>query len=112
MRYRDERDALRHRVDNLEQDLAVARKELEAKDDHEQQRRVLQLEERVGALRAMLSDVEHELAQVRAQKPARSRGLVAVAVGGGVALLAVLAAVFLIRSSAEPPRRCPFRSRS
>jgi hypothetical protein len=107
MRYRDERDALRHRVDNLEQDLAVARKELEAKDDHEQQRRVLQLEERVGALRAMLSDVEHELAQVRAQKPARSRGLVAVAVGGGVALLAVLAAVFLIRSSAEPPPPMP-----
>ena len=107
MRYRDERDALRHRVDNLEQDLAVARKELEAKDDHEQQRRVLQLEERVGALRAMLSEFEHELAQVRAQKPARSRGLVAVAVGGGVALLAVLAAVFLIRSSAEPPPPMP-----
>ncbi|WP_438017280.1 hypothetical protein WMF18_42025 [Sorangium sp. So ce315] len=52
MRYRDERDALRGRVDSLEEQLTTARKELEDRRDDDRATRVEQLERQIADRRS------------------------------------------------------------
>lgn len=108
MRYRDERDALRDRVGNLEADLADARKEIAEHCDDNRQARVAELESKVAQLRGMLSEVERELVEVRGAKaPPRSRRAPIVAAASVGVLVIGGGALLLAGSSAAPPPPMP-----
>jgi hypothetical protein len=65
MDYRDERDALRGRVESLEQDLAEARHELEAERGGDRDARIAQLERQLGRAQGMLETVRSELQEAK-----------------------------------------------
>ena len=89
MNYRDERNALRGRVDNLEQELQVAKKELEERrDEGEQEERVKQMEREMADARRQLDRLGAELAKVRGDEPRTSKAPLVVGI--------VVVAVFLL----------------
>ncbi len=65
MDYRDERDALRGRVENLEQDLASARGELARRGEGTGPQRIAELERRSAEARKLLDEINAELAALR-----------------------------------------------
>jgi hypothetical protein len=66
MDYRDERDALRGRVENLEQELGEAKRELSRRaDDGSRSARVARLEEQLADARRLLDDLGRELADAK-----------------------------------------------
>jgi hypothetical protein len=69
MEYRDERDALRGRVENLEQDLAAAREELARGGDDARERRIAELERQLADGRKLLDRLSTELEALRARPP-------------------------------------------
>ncbi|MGK3998149.1 hypothetical protein [Sorangium sp. So ce1024] len=102
MRYRDERDALRGRVDSLEEELATARKELEDRRDDDRAARVEQLERQMADARRVLDQLGRELDAVRG-RPRRRPSAAILALIAGLGLCAAVPVVVLLRSSSEPP---------
>jgi hypothetical protein len=109
MDYRDERDALRGRVDNLEQDLSAAREAL-AHDGADHQR-IADLERQSAEARRLLDQINRELEALRdGQKPTPVR---APAPGRGVrvagilvaCLIAAVGVLLFVRTQQAPPVR-------
>ncbi|XXT17080.1 hypothetical protein WME94_43315 [Sorangium sp. So ce429] len=90
MRYRDERDALRGRVDSLEEQLATARKELEDHRDDDRAARVEQLERQMEDARRVLDQLGRELDAVRG-RPRRSLAVPILALLAGLGICAMVA---------------------
>jgi len=112
MAYRDERDALRERVQSLEQNLGEAQKELsDARANEHKQARVEEIERRMREAERDLRMLSAELAAVRGvtPRPQGNKGtLVFVAAGAvlGLAPVAATAAFLLIgRPAPTPPPR-------
>src|SRR6185295_7400906 len=108
MEYRDERDALRGRVDTLEEQLATAKREIEASRGDDRDERVRALEQQVLEARRVLDRLERELSNVRG--PQRPTPPIAPILAGVLALFVagVGAAVFILRSpSPRPPPVAP-----
>ncbi|AUX48713.1 hypothetical protein SOCE26_102540 [Sorangium cellulosum] len=99
MQYRDERDALRGRVEGLEEQLAAARKELEDRRDDDRTARVEQIERQMAEARRVLDQLGRELDAVRG-RPKRSLA-VPLLVAATVLAGAAVAALMLGRSSSE-----------
>lgn len=109
MTYRDERDALRERVENLEEDLGEAERKLaEHKASEDKRARVEQIEQRMNEARRELDVLARELAAVRGDKPAPPRSnnarIVAV-VGASVGMLVAGAVVAFVAASRPAPVR-------
>ena len=73
MDYRNERDALRGRVENLEQQLDEAKGALLAQHDEDRAARVADLEQQLAAALDALREVRQELAETRAAREAPSQ---------------------------------------
>lgn len=101
MNYRDERDALRGRIEGLEQDLHDARRVQQ--DDAAKRARIEQIEARMRETEANLRAMRSELVALGA-KPQPKKNLVPVFIGMGAAVLVTaMAAVFFVRAPAPPP---------
>ncbi|WP_441289821.1 hypothetical protein ACSRUE_03800 [Sorangium sp. KYC3313] len=100
MQYRDERDALRGRVDSLEEQLAAARRELEEHRDDDRAARVEQIERQMAEARRVLDQLGRELAAVRGQ-PKRSSAVPLLVTMAGVGLCAMVASYLLARPARE-----------
>ncbi|WP_438040861.1 hypothetical protein [Sorangium sp. So ce128] len=100
MQYRDERDALRGRVDSLEEQLAAARKELEEHRDDDRAARVEQIERQMAEARRVLDQLGRELAAVRG-RPKRSSAVPLLVTMAGVGLCAMIASYLLARPARE-----------
>src|SRR4051794_36969090 len=99
MNYRDDREALHHRVNQLEDELRDARRDGEAESA-----------ERIAALEKKLSQQQAELARLRGDSPARS-GRAVIAVLLGLLLGAgLLSAPFAPRRSPPPPVPVPIQT--
>lgn len=86
MHYRDERDALRGRVANLEEQLVAARKEIEAHRDEDREARVAEIERQMAEARRLLDQLGRELDDVRGRPkrpPAGPRVVIGLALIGG-----------------------------
>jgi hypothetical protein len=104
MDYRDERDALRGRVENLEQELGDAKRELEAQRSDDKQARIAQIEKQMADARRMLDQLGRELTELRGGPPKGQTAAPTITAGVAVLLLGAGAAGFvLMRSSAPPP---------
>ncbi|WP_437570383.1 hypothetical protein [Sorangium sp. So ce542] len=107
MRYRDERDALRGRVDSLEEQLASARKELEDQGDEGRAARVEQLERQMDEARRVLDQLGRELDDLRG-RPRRSLIVPVLATIAGVGFCAMVAGYAMMRPESYaingPPR--------
>ncbi|WP_437724338.1 hypothetical protein [Sorangium sp. So ce861] len=108
MRYRDERDALRGRVDSLEEQLATARKELEDHRDDGRAARVEQLERQMDEARRVLDQLGRELDDLRG-RPRRSLIVPILATIAGVGFCAMVAGYAMMRPESYaingPPQR-------
>ncbi|WP_437975728.1 hypothetical protein WMF11_49235 [Sorangium sp. So ce295] len=100
MQYRDERDALRGRVDSLEEQLAAARKELAEHRDDDRAARVEQIERQMAEARRVLDQLGRELAAVRG-RPKRSSAVPLLVTMAGVGLCAMIASYLLARPARE-----------
>ncbi|XXX76819.1 hypothetical protein WMF30_55135 [Sorangium sp. So ce134] len=100
MRYRDERDALRGRVDSLEEQLAAARKELEDQRDDGRAARVEQLERQMAEARRVLDQLGRELDAVRG-RPRRSLVVPILGLLAGLGLCSMVAGYLLVRPAPE-----------
>ncbi|WP_437599564.1 hypothetical protein WMF28_42755 [Sorangium sp. So ce590] len=100
MRYRDERDALRGRVDSLEEQLAAARKELEGHRDDDRAARVEQIERQMAEAHRVLDQLGRELDAVR-EGPRRSLAVPILAMLAGLGLCAMVAGYALMRPASD-----------
>ena len=104
MVYRDERDALRSRVDNLEQQIEEARRE--ASRDVDRQAKVAELEARMREARSLIETLGREVEGLREPKSTQASG-----VQGKHAILVVAASLIIstsaffvyLRSRSKPP---------
>lgn len=101
MNYRDERDALRNRIDGLEQDLQEAKQAQQ--DDAAKRARIEQIEAQMRQTEENLRNMRAELASMGApQKP--QKNLVPLFAAMGLMVLAgAVAAVFLVRAPGPRP---------
>lgn len=101
MGYRDDRDALRAKVEGLERELDATKRELEAERGEDD--RVAEIERRMAEARAVLAELEAELARVRGRRGDETRArktlLIALvlAIGGGAA------AAYWVQVRSPPP---------
>jgi hypothetical protein len=102
MTYRDDREALHHRVAQLEQELQDARREGEEHGRDDAQARAAALEQRLAGMRAELETMGAELDALRGGKPRRGRGVILAAAGMAVVLVSGGAAALLLREPARP----------
>lgn len=103
MGYRDERDALRGRVGNLEQELHAAKKELEERrDEGDQGEKIKQIERQMAEARRHLDHLGAELAEVRGAAPKPNRAALLAGLAIGALSLAGVAGYVLLRSSSTP----------
>ncbi|MGK3988792.1 hypothetical protein WME99_37450 [Sorangium sp. So ce136] len=100
MHYRDERDALRGRVDSLQEQLATAKRELEDQRDDDRTARVAQLERQMADARRLLDQLGRELDQVRS-RPRRSLFVPVLALIAGLGICTSVAAYLLVRPAPE-----------
>ena len=102
MTYRDERDALRGRIQGLEQDLDDARRS--QKTDEEKRARIEQIEGRMREAEQDLKAAREELAKLRPAPPAQRRSPVAPFVVGIGALVSITAGAvaFLVARAPAP----------
>ncbi|WP_437306545.1 hypothetical protein [Sorangium sp. So ce388] len=96
MHYRDERDALRGRVDSLQEQLATAKRALEDQRDDDRTERVAQLERQMAEARRVLDQLGRELDQVRG-RPRRSLFVPVLAIIAGLGICSSVAAYLLVR---------------
>lgn len=108
MNYRDERNALRGRVDNLEQELQTAKKELEERrDEGEQEERVKQMEREMADARRQLDRLGAELAKVRGDEPRASKAPLAITIALGAVSLLAIAGYMMLRREPAPVLALP-----
>ena len=115
MDYRDERDALRGRVDNLEQDLQGAREQLARREPSGDAERLAELERQAAEARRLLERIEGEIQGLRPAPEAPPRKSSGSSRAGlwlfGAASLAALLGVYVVRRTRLPPpvvaRRLP-----
>ncbi|WP_437547759.1 hypothetical protein WME97_47575 [Sorangium sp. So ce367] len=100
MQYRDERDALRGRVDSLEEQLAAARKELAEHRDDDRAARVEQIERQMAEARRVLDQLGRELDAVRG-RPKRSSAVPLLVTVAGVGFCAMIASYLVARPARE-----------
>jgi hypothetical protein len=74
MDYRDERDALRGRVDNLEQEVGEARCGLDAQRGDDKEARIAQIEAQMAGAKRLLAQFGSELAELKGPPPALPEG--------------------------------------
>lgn len=94
MDYRDDRDAMRGRIENLEQDLAAANREIEERRRAQDPARLAELEAQLAEARRKLDDVGGELARLRGtRRPANALAVVigVMTIAGGVLGFSVFA---------------------
>ncbi|MRG91883.1 hypothetical protein [Polyangium spumosum] len=105
MTYRDERDALRGRIQGLEQDLDEARRSQQTAE--EKRARIAQIEGRMREAEVDLKAMRSELAALRGAPPPRKNSpvLFFVLAGGVAALGAAVSVVYLVASPPPPPAR-------
>jgi hypothetical protein len=103
MDYRDERDAMRGRIENLEQDLASANRELEERRRQQDPQRLAELERELAEARQKLDQVGGELERVKGKRPPNRAPIVIVTVAASVMLLGVVMGVFVFVRAAPPP---------
>lgn len=103
MDYRDERDALRGRVDNLEQQLGEAKRELDAQHGDDRQARIARIEQQMGQAQRLLDGLGTELAALQGKRPQRSPVLTIAVAVAMVTLGAGVAGFLMVRRAAEPP---------
>ena len=102
MNYRDERDALRGRIEGLEQDLDEARRAQQ--DDAVKRARIEQIEARMRETEQNMQAMRSELAALGAG-PKPKKNLVPLVIGMGVATaVAAMAGVFLMLAPRVQPR--------
>ncbi len=98
--YRNERDALKARADNLEQELRETWAELQARRGDNRDARVAQLEEQVARAQDLLQELERELrGRSRRRRALTALGLV-------VWTIAVTAAAWFVLRRVLPPLPC------
>ncbi|MDC3984228.1 hypothetical protein [Polyangium jinanense] len=103
MTYRDERDALRGRIQGLEQDLDEARRSQQTAE--EKRARIEQIEGRMREAEQDLQALRSELASLRGAPPPNKRARVLPFLIGGTFTLFALGGAFLaIVYKAPPPR--------
>jgi hypothetical protein len=109
MNYRDDREALHHRVAKLESELEEARREGEEHGRDEAQARAAELEKKLADMRKELETMSSELEALRAKAPppkvpAKVPALVPIVIGA-VAMLCLMMVIGIVfsRSSAPPP---------
>jgi hypothetical protein len=118
MDYRDERDALRGRVENLEQDLAAAKQQLHVEGDAGRAARIAEIERQMAEARGFLEKLSDELDALKTppagpRLPARQRNgaamiaMVALACAGGMTIAYGLAVRSLPPARDVP--RSPFQ---
>ncbi|WP_437506330.1 hypothetical protein [Sorangium sp. So ce1099] len=100
MHYRDERDALRGRVDSLQEQLATAKRELEDQRDDDRTARVAQLERQMADARRLLDQLGRELDQVRG-RPRRSLFVPVVAMIAGLGICGGVVGSLLLKPAPE-----------
>ncbi|XYH97842.1 hypothetical protein ACMHYB_60505 [Sorangium sp. So ce1128] len=100
MHYRDERDALRGRVDSLQEQLATAKRELEDQRDDDRAARVAQLERQMAGAQRVLDQLGRELDEVRGR---RRRSLVApvLAMTAGLVICSTVIGSLLLKPASE-----------
>jgi hypothetical protein len=102
MNYRDERDALRGRIEGLEQDLHDAKREQQ--DDATKRERIAQIEARMRDTEANLHAMRRELEALGASSKPKNNNKTPLFAAMGVLFLAGAgAAFFLVQSPAPPP---------
>jgi hypothetical protein len=104
MTYRDDREALHHRVAQLQQELDDARREGEQQGRDEAQQRTAELEQKLGSMRGEIERMELELQAMRGAAP-KGPSRTAPLVIGAVVLALGATATFLIvaRSPSSVP---------
>ncbi len=95
MTYRDDREALHHRVAQLEDELRDARREGEEHGRDEAQAKAKALEENLANTRAELAKMTDELERLRGNKPARTGSGVIIAVMVATAIALFVAGIVL-----------------
>ncbi len=101
MNYRDERDALRGRVEGLEQELEDARRS--QMDDAAKQARIAQIEARMRETEANMNVMRRELGALRGNPPAK-KNLMPLWIGIAMVFVgALMSAFLLVRAPAPPP---------
>ncbi|MDI1477670.1 hypothetical protein [Polyangium sp. y55x31] len=100
MTYRDERDALRGRIEGLEQDLQDARRSQQTAE--EKRARIEQIEGRMREAEQDLQALRSELAALRGAPPKKKSSLVVPVLIGSTALLAMTGSVVLFVVDAPP----------
>lgn len=110
MTYRDERDALRERVETLQEDLNEAeRKIAEQKANEEKQARVEVIEQRMNEARRELDGLANELERLKGapQRPQKSNSVYVVLAASGALALAGIGAGFFLALRSAPEREMP-----
>lgn len=107
MDYRDEREALRGRVENLEQDLHEAKRELDVARSDDRKGRIARVEQQAAEARRLLAQLDGELAalkgeQARRWRPVVARVAITLLVGVGV-IVGVMLLVLVPRSRPSAP---------
>lgn len=96
MSYRDERDALRQRVDNLEQALS------EAQQQPDPSQRLAELTQQAAEARRLLDHLDAEIAQVR-RPPGRSKARLGLVLGAGFVITLGIGLTLGRRLASAPP---------
>jgi hypothetical protein len=103
MNYRDDREALHHRIGQLENELQDARREGEEHGRDEAQTRAVALEQRLADMRGELEKMGAELNALRGDKPRRAANVPLIA-GAMVVVLFVLGGLgFVTTRRSRPP---------
>ena len=103
MNYRDDREALHHRVAQLEDELQEARREGEEHGRDEAQNRAAVLERKLAEMRAEVEKMSAEVDALRGRRP-RGRPALPLLVGaaGAVLVLVAVGAFVSFRSTSRP----------
>jgi hypothetical protein len=102
MDYRDERDALRGRVDSLEEDLRGARVELAQRGQGGEPERIADLERQAAEARRLLERIEGELQQLRPPRPRTGSLRPALWLFGAASFVALLSVYVVVRRNRAP----------
>lgn len=101
--YRDDRDALRGRVQTLEEDLATSQKALQESQKMADGSRVEELERRMGDARRIIDGLQHELDGLRPKPVPRSN--LALPIVGGACAIAMIAGATALMVRPKPSAR-------
>lgn len=108
MDYRDERDALRERVENLQQDLDRAKQDLAENQGDDRQARIAALERQVAEVQRLGDALRGELDALRGGPPPRPGGTAAKIIYALLATVLAGAGWVAIRTAPpSPPVRAP-----